>query len=192
MSRPAPERGPPRAARHQFPEEPTRALHGKVLGGIWAGTGKKTALLKEHPLARPVSRTAGSRRSRRKKAQGGGRKKGAPANPPGQDRQGHNELGGCLSPACAASPLEGLCPSRPRNVHLHQGDPWSERGSWRGWGAERLVAGDGGREANVLLGKTKKRRACRRLGDGHGSPEAKRRQACRLRGSKGARRRWGD
>ena len=48
MSRPAPERGHPRAARHQLPEEPARALRGKVLGGIWAGAGKKTALLKEH------------------------------------------------------------------------------------------------------------------------------------------------
>ena len=48
-----PERGHPRAARHQLPEEPTRALHGKVLGGIWAGTGKRDSAVEG---ARPVWR----------------------------------------------------------------------------------------------------------------------------------------
>ena len=49
-----------------------------------------------------------------------------------------------------------------------------DRGLRLGWGAvrQRLGDRDGGREANVLLGKTKKRQACRRLGDGDGSPEA--------------------
>ena len=119
--------------------EPTRALHGKVLGGIWAGTGKRDNAVE-----------------------------GAPANPPGQNGQGQNELGGCLSPACVASPLEGL----PRNAHLHQGDPRSERGSWARAGRRPPAGdGDGGREANVLLRKTKRRRASRKLGDGDGVPK---------------------
>ena len=155
MSRPAPERGHPRAARHQLPEKPTRALHGKVLGGIWAGTGKRDSAVE-----------------------------GAPANPPGQNGQGQNELGGCVRVGLETRTSIGVS---------------GRAGRGRGAVRQRLGDGDGGREANILLRKTKRRRACRRLGDGVGSPEAnvllreaKRRQACRLRGSKGSRRRWGD
>ena len=53
--------------------------------------------------------------------------------------------------------LEG-CVRVGLKTHLRQGDPWSERGAGRGWGAvrQRLGDGDGGRKA-VLLGKTNKR-----------------------------------